>query len=81
MNNPCIQVDKISEINIQTALNHQSLVTMNEKLDDLKNSIDEIKTNLLFLINKNEQEMKDFKEKADKDYSGKWVEIGIKWFA
>lgn len=77
---PCIQGEKIWELTTQQALNHQSLITMNEKLDDLKNSVDEIKTNLLFLINKNAQEMQDFKEKADKNYSGKWVEkLAIWW--
>lgn len=74
MSTPCIQGDNIAEIKTQQALSSQSIKTMNEKLDDLKNSVEEIKTNLLFLINKTEQEVKEFKQKADQDYAGKWIE-------
>ena len=69
MNTPCIQGEKIAELVTDNALNTQALQTMDKKLDDLKNSVEEIKTNLLFLINSNKQEVEKFKEKADKDYS------------
>jgi len=40
MNTPCIQGENISELKTQQALNNQSLVTMNDKLDSIESKLD-----------------------------------------
>jgi hypothetical protein len=40
MTTPCVQVDRLEEITIKQALNNQSLVTMNDKLDSIETKLD-----------------------------------------
>jgi hypothetical protein len=40
MSTPCTQGDNISELKTQQALNNQSLVTMNDKLDSIETKLD-----------------------------------------